>query len=64
MEKSQHEYYLNEQVRAIQKELGEIQKKVPSRRTGKPIKNAGMTKDAKRYTKPSWKAQIDVADVG
>jgi len=47
MEKSQREYYLNEQMKAIQKELGEMDD-VPNELADleKKIENAGMTKEA------------------
>ena len=52
MEKSQREYYLNEQMKAIQKELGDLEE------TGneledfeKKIESSGMTKEAKEKTK-------------
>ncbi|MFO1380742.1 MAG: endopeptidase La [Chitinivorax sp.] len=47
MEKSQREYYLNEQVKAIQKELGEIEEGAELDELEKKIKAAGMTKEAK-----------------
>jgi ATP-dependent Lon protease len=48
MEKSQREYYLNEQMKAIQKELGDMEN-VPNEaeELAKKIKNAGMPKEAK-----------------
>ncbi len=49
MEKSQREYYLNEQMKAIQKELGDIDE-APSNELDEfeqKIKKAGMTKEAK-----------------
>ena len=49
MEKSQREYYLNEQMKAIQKELGDIDE-APSNEIEDfeaKIKKAGMPKDAK-----------------
>ena len=48
MEKSQREYYLNEQMKAIQKELGELDE-APDEITSleKGITEAGMTKEAK-----------------
>jgi len=48
MEKSQREYYLNEQMKAIQKELGEMDD-VPNEieELGKKIEKAGMPKEAK-----------------
>ncbi len=46
MEKSQREYYLNEQMKAIQKELGEIDEAAPNEleEMAKKIANAGMPK--------------------
>ena len=48
MEKSQREYYLNEQMKAIQKELGEMEE-APSEieELSQKIENAGMPKEAK-----------------
>ncbi len=48
MEKSQREYYLNEQMKAIQKELGEMED-VPNEieELSEKIEQAGMTKEAK-----------------
>jgi ATP-dependent Lon protease len=46
MEKSQREYYLNEQVKAIQKELGEGEDGADLEEVEKKIKAAGMTKEA------------------
>jgi ATP-dependent Lon protease len=46
MEKSQREYYLNEQVKAIQKELGEQDENAEMEELEKRIKVAGMTKEA------------------
>jgi len=48
MEKSQREYYLNEQMKAIQKELGELED-VPNEIEDleKKIKDAGMSKEAR-----------------
>lgn len=46
MEKSQREYYLNEQVKAIQKELGEGEDGADLEEIEKKIKGAGMTKEA------------------
>jgi ATP-dependent Lon protease len=48
MEKNQREYYLNEQMKAIQKELGEMDD-APNEIEDltKKIENAGMTKEAK-----------------
>jgi ATP-dependent Lon protease len=47
MEKSQREYYLNEQVKAIQKELGETEEGADIDELEKKIKAAHMSKDAK-----------------
>jgi len=48
MEKSQREYYLNEQMKAIQKELGELED-APSEaeELAQKIKSAGMSKEAR-----------------
>ena len=48
MEKSQREYYLNEQMKAIQKELGEMED-APNEleELGKKIEEAGMSTEAK-----------------
>lgn len=46
MEKSQREYYLNEQVKAIQKELGEEDERGEIDALEGKIKAAGMTKEA------------------
>lgn len=46
MEKSQREYYLNEQVKAIQKELGEGEEGADIEELEKKIKAAGMSKEA------------------
>ena len=46
MEKSQREYYLNEQVKAIQKELGEGEEGADLEEMDKKIKLAGMPKEA------------------
>ena len=45
MEKSQREYYLNEQVKAIQKELGEGEEGADLEELDKKIKSAGMSKE-------------------
>jgi ATP-dependent Lon protease len=48
MEKSQREYYLNEQMKAIQKELGEMEDGVNEvQELENKIQKAGMTKEAK-----------------
>jgi len=46
MEKSQREYYLNEQVKAIQKELGEGEEGADLEEMDRKIKTAGMPKEA------------------
>ncbi len=47
MEKTQREYYLNEQLKAIQKELGEIEEgKDEASSLSKSIMKAKMTKEA------------------
>ena len=45
MEKSQREYYLNEQVKAIQKELGEGEDGADLEELEKKIKSAGLSKE-------------------
>ncbi len=47
MEKSQREYYLNEQMKAIQKELGDTEEGNEIDQLEKTINEAGMPKDAK-----------------
>ena len=46
MEKSQREYYLNEQVKAIQKELGEGEDGADLEELERKIKSSGMSKEA------------------
>ena len=48
MEKSQREYYLNEQVKAIQKELGEGEEGADLEEMDKRIRKAHMPKEAKK----------------
>jgi ATP-dependent Lon protease len=48
MEKSQREYYLNEQVKAIQKELGEGEEGADLEEMEKRIKRAHMPKEARK----------------
>jgi len=48
MEKSQREYYLNEQVKAIQKELGEGEEGADLEEMEKKIRKAHMPKDARK----------------
>ncbi len=53
MEKSQREYYLNEQMKAIQKELGELED-VPNEieELTRKIEKSGMPKEAQRTRPP------------
>jgi ATP-dependent Lon protease len=52
MEKSQREYYLNEQMKAIQKELGEMDEAPnEAEELEKKIQQAGMTKEAEEKVK-------------
>ena len=46
MEKSQKEYYLNEQMKALKKELGEIDEEEEAEELETKINEAGMTKEA------------------
>ncbi len=48
MEKSQREYYLNEQVKAIQKELGDSEEGADIEEIEKKIKKAQLPKEAKK----------------
>jgi ATP-dependent Lon protease len=48
MEKSQREYYLNEQVKAIQKELGEGEDGIDFEELDKKIKSSRMHKEARK----------------
>ena len=47
MEKNQREYYLNEQVKAIQKELGELDENADIDELEKKVKAAGMSKEGR-----------------
>ena len=65
MEKSQREYYLNEQVKAIQKELGEGDENADLDEMEKKIKSARMSKEAEAKAMAELKKlKHDVADVG
>ncbi len=55
MEKSQREYYLNEQVKAIQKELGDGEETAELDVLDKKIKTLGLSKEAKEKAEAELK---------
>jgi ATP-dependent Lon protease len=55
MEKSQREYYLNEQVKAIQKELGEMEEGADIDEIEKRIRSARMPKEARKKAESELK---------
>jgi ATP-dependent Lon protease len=65
MEKSQREYYLNEQVKAIQKELGEGEEGADLEELDKKVKTAGMSKEGLAKAQAEFrKLRLMSPDVG
>ena len=66
MEKTQREYYLNEQMKAIQKELGDEDGKDDLGEIEERIKTTRLSKEArdKAHRRLTEEAAADVADVG
>jgi len=64
MEKSQREYYLNEQVKAIQKELGEQDENAELEELEQKIKDAGMSEEGlEKCLSELKKTKINVPNV-
>ena len=65
MEKTQREYYLNEQMKAIQKELGDEDGRDELAELEDKIKKTKLSKEARdKATARAEEAAPDVADVG
>ena len=65
MEKTQREYYLNEQMKAIQKELGDEEGKDELAELEEKIKKTKLSKEAREKAHArAQEAAADVADVG